>query len=246
MEELKIRDVTTPWNSHLKMYYRDGLNDWNVIESCLTQDEYLFNKISASRKIGVDLGAHLGAASIGMASMGMKVYAVEALPENAKLIEDNAKLNNLSSLIKVYNRAIGANDTDILYAHYGDSTNENGRHHRYIGVVSAMPNIQEGVEIRVIKTISLDTIFRENNIQHCDILKTDCEGGEWPCFENASEETISKIDWILGELHPGFGHNADKLELMDLLWNKFEDVTPQFTNDPSFKNSHVMLHRKVK
>lgn len=247
-EQLKVRsNIIMPWGASLKMYYRDqpngGFNDWNVIESGLCQDEYMIDRLPLDKGgKAIDLGAHLGSVTIRMASKGMKVYAVEALPENVKLLQDNVRVNNLDQLVKVYPYAVGANDTDKLYAHYGDKTNANGRHHRYIGFVDSSPHPQEGVDIVEIGSVSLDTIFRENNIEHCDIVKADCEGGEWPAFEAISAENLSKIEWILAEIHPF--HNYQPNKFIELLHGMFDEVSRDFAKDANSPLPHYVFRRK--
>jgi FkbM family methyltransferase len=246
--DIKLRsNITMPWNSKLCMRYRDepidGFNDWNVIESSLCQDEYMLDKIPFKRNVAIDLGAHLGAVTVRMASMGLKVYAVEALPENVELLEANVKINKLSNLVRIYPNAIGANDTDILYAHYGNKNTASGRHHRYVGIVDSQPHPADGIDIVEIKSISLDTIFKENNITRCNFLKTDCEGGEWDCFRCASKETISKIDWITAEIHPRDKY-TNKNDLLNLLHGMFEDVTHVFSSNPTVISDHPVFRRK--
>ena len=52
------------------------------------------------------------------------------------------------------------------------------------------------IVIKNAKTISLNEVFRENNLQQCDFLKMDCEGCEYELFSNASKQTLKKISFI--------------------------------------------------
>jgi hypothetical protein len=49
--------------------------------------------------------------------------------------------------------------------------------------------------------ISLDQLFKQNHIEHCDLLKIDVEGAEYVILYGTSDETYAKIDRIHGEYH---------------------------------------------
>ena len=230
MDKILTRPVTTKWGSKLQMHYREGRSDWNTVLAILQQDEYLFHKLPFVRGVGIDLGAHIGTATIAMASLGMQVISVEILPENIEMIQKNLDINGLKS--RIYHRAVGGNDTDILHLEYTNPSTETGFVHEFIGqakVDALGPGIQ---------TISLDTIFAENQINRCNILKTDCEGGEWPAFEKVSSDTLRKIDWIVGEIH---GRTRD--EFVKLLGGIFEDVTSTYMSPGAAGMFHVILRR---
>jgi FkbM family methyltransferase len=155
--------------------------------------------------------------------MGLKTIVVEPLTDNIKCIEEAARLNSLEDKIKIYHKAIGSNDTDSIEIFLGDQTNENGKAHEFIG--SAF-GFSSGSQKETVKTISLDTIFTENNISKCSILKIDCEGGEWDCFKGASVETLDKIQYIVGELHfCGPYTNSNSTEFLKLFQQRFKDVS---------------------
>jgi FkbM family methyltransferase len=52
-----------------------------------------------------------------------------------------------------------------------------------------------------LKTITLETIFKENEIDFVDLLKIDIEGSEYELLENLSENILSKIKQITIEFH---------------------------------------------
>ena len=236
-----IREATTPWGAPVKMYYRVGKNDWNTIQAALCQDEYVLTKIPFNKGVGIDIGGHIGTVTVAMASQGMKVYTVEALPENVEMIEENLKLNGLTG--KVYHRAIGANDTDIISIYYGDPSNETGVVHEFVGCATGTGG-QGGAKVDV-KTICLDTLFAENKITHCDVLKIDCEGGEWPAFKNVSKKTLQKIDWILAEIHAtGQPDEHCAADFVALCHGLFENVTSTYIPSATEGLFHLVLRKK--
>ena len=56
-----------------------------------------------------------------------------------------------------------------------------------------------------VKSIDLDELLLLNEIctgaKDVFFMKIDCEGGEYPLFENASRESVRKIKYIVGEFH---------------------------------------------
>ncbi len=55
----------------------------------------------------------------------------------------------------------------------------------------------------MVKTISLEELFKQFSISKCDYLKMDCEGGEYDILFSASHETLARIDRICMEIHDG-------------------------------------------
>jgi FkbM family methyltransferase len=56
---------------------------------------------------------------------------------------------------------------------------------------------------------TLDEIMRTEKIDHIDLLKIDCEGGEYAVFDSMSDETLGRISRIVlefHELHPSHDH----------------------------------------
>lgn len=223
---VKTGTWTTKWGIPLLGLFREGKSDWNTNQAIIKEDEYFFDRLKPI-KVGLDIGAHIGAASLAMASQGAKVVAVEALPENFNMILESVALNKFQNRITVLHKAIGARDGDMISIHYGNIENEIGDVHEFIGNSFPNPNYH-GRSVDV-ETVSLDTVFRDNDIQHCDVVKIDCEGGEWPCFEGVSPEILDKIDWIVGELHcSGPYVRKSRQDFLDLLQNKFEDKSVEF------------------
>lgn len=239
----------TKWGKNLIGVYRDGKTDWNTNQAILAEDEYFFHKLPFQKTgTAIDIGGFVGSAALALASLGVKTVVVEALSDNVKCINDAVRLNSFEDKIKVYHRAIGKTDEGVLTVYLGNVNDPSGNAHEFIGNAFAAPGV--GVQAEHIPTISLDTIFKENNIDHCPILKIDCEGGEWECFESASLETLKKIDYIVGELHCHVGGvSKTRQDFLDLLQGQFEDISESFALSLGIQGaqglSNFVLKRKT-
>jgi FkbM family methyltransferase len=220
---------TTPWGVEVKVFTREGTNDWNTLYSCIVQDEYNIGKIpeDAVGQTAIDIGAHAGGCSLALLSRGFNVVAVEPLPENTELVMKNVEANGWQSNFTLHKKAINEVSGKTVVLRYGNEATESGSHHRFIGNTVDSSDWQEGLwdqgrEIKV-DTISIDDILK--NIDQVSVLKIDCEGAEWSAFSGASKESVSKINRLVAELH-GLPSTVDMYqEFHDLIGDEFKNTT---------------------
>jgi len=142
----------------------------------------------------IDIGANIGTFSIKAAHFAHrgKVFSFEPFPKNFETLKENIAVNNFEKIITPFNIAISGRNEEIdLFYHDRDSGG--GSFHRY-GDLETLKSIK-------VKCITLDEVFKENQINFCDFLKLDCEGAEEDILLNASKETIQKIKTITIEWH---------------------------------------------
>ena len=60
---------------------------------------------------------------------------------------------------------------------------------------------KKGSETIAVPSTTLNDIFLDNKIEHCDFLKIDCEGAEYEILFSAPKELFSKIEKIVMECH---------------------------------------------
>lgn len=230
-----------------KFFIRTDTRDCDVVQSCTIEDEYVLDILQGKNSILLDLGTHIGGFTIKALHNGAsKVYSVEICKENIELIQKNVNLNGYSckkinqpgeTSVIIIDKAIHDNDNGI-YVEMNTSLNKGQDsdyeyQHRYVYAchdTSEFPTQDKNV---FFESISLNTIFSTFNIYRLNILKIDCEGAEWRALYGASDETLDKIDIIVGEFNPipNF-YIDDKLikcekgtDLLSLIGHKFKDVT---------------------
>jgi len=137
-------------------------------------------------KIFVDVGANIGGYSIRVAK-NCKVYAIEPLPRNYKILKINEKLNNVK--INSFNLAAG-NKNDKIKLYY-----ESGKW----GWASILykRKLKEFVEVEM-KT--LDEIINEETI---DLIKIDVEGAEDLVLEGA-RNCLKRTKMVIIERNESF------------------------------------------
>jgi len=148
----------------------------------------------------IDLGACKGEFTDELNSLYKikKAILVEANPTNFKQLV--AKDNYI-----LYNNLISEKDNEITDFLEDPNSPYNG---------SSIFNYFSGITHKI-KSISLDTIINNNNIDIIDVLKIDIEGSEYEILETLSDKTYEKISQITVEFHdfidPSFKDRTEKL-----------------------------------
>lgn len=203
---VQYQEVFSCWNGQfLNFILREGTADYNSIRSTVVEDEYDFKNFEFSEgDVVIDVGAETGGemAVLGSLDKNLKIYSYEPLPENYTLVLEHIKRNRLDNIFPFCKAVGGKNGMVKIY--YGDSKTESGRHHHFIGNAYSVP--KDGYA--EVEMVTLEKIFKDNNIKHCRLLKIDPEGAEYDILDQCPTEILDKIDYIIGEHH---FHTRDKI-----------------------------------
>lgn len=167
----------------------------------------------------VDIGANVGVFATWAATRApnVKVLSFEPFPANAEYFRANQKASGLDN-VEFKAAAVGGSDGKrTLYV--SDSW-------MLHSLADGASSSEEGLEV---DCVSLDTAL--SGIEKCDLLKIDCEGGEYEVLYTASPGTIRKIGRIVCEFDvldnterngdglrnflSGNGFRVDQLRLLD-------------------------------
>ena len=185
--------------------YDKTVTDEIVLKEIFLENVYqVFEGDILDTGIVIDLGANIGAFSIYMASMGAKVYGYEPEKENFDMYKKNVEANGLSQIISCNNSAVSNfTGTDELMGSQGAAF-----------LSGAKPHIN--LPSQTVNTITLASVFADNNIPYCDILKIDTEGSEYKILD-CDSDVINKAKYITMEFHATdeitFGKMIAKLSL---------------------------------
>lgn len=151
----------------------------------------------------IDIGANIGTFTVWALRMlpTARIFSYEPERVNHELLIQNIRLNTLEKRALAYKAAVGGTSGERSLSIAGESSGKN----------SVSFQIGSGVS-EMVPCTTLDAIFQDNHIVHCDCLKIDCEGAEYELLYNASAGTLKAIDMIIVEYHGVAGENPEELK----------------------------------
>lgn len=188
----------TPHGKIVRFRIRPETSDWNTVNAITyVGDEY--NLPDRLTGWAVDIGAHIGACAITLLveNPDLRVIAVEALPENADLIEANALLNGVADRLTLIRGGAAKAGSDPVRVGYGDVADPTGIH-EFIGNAWA----PEGSRFAEVPAVSLWDLLYLTGGEDIAWLKIDCEGCELGFLDSP---LVGRIRHIEGEVHPVCG-----------------------------------------
>lgn len=182
-----VHDYKTETINGVKIAYRG--NEYSVIPEVYNEDPYRVKEIKENG-IVIDIGGCIGVFSIRCAKeRNCTVYAYEPYLESYELLVHNARLNGLENKIVAFNKAVsnkkGIRELFILPHHFAGNS---------FYLADGIQHIKEKVECT-----TLTDIFKDNNLDRCDLVKLDCEGEEKNILLDCQE--LKRIDKIILEYH---------------------------------------------
>ncbi len=153
-----------------------------------------YGKVGPNSSV-LDIGANIGVFSLFAARSGAKaVHSFEPSRESFETLVRNVKENGLEAVIFPHQLAVTAVDgAEVAFPKRSSAFNRIGS-----GAV------EEDCEL--VGTISLQTILRDKPA--LDLLKLDCEGGEYDILLTLDQDMVKKIRAIRLEYHLGRGKDV--------------------------------------
>lgn len=176
---------------------RAGTTDHRVFDEVFVRDAYRLSERGGAGpasppRLGtvVDVGAHIGIFAIRAARMAERIWSLEPVEENRRLLEANL-------------RSTGTRNVTVLPYALGDSDGEATIHHAvHQAGHSLFPELSgAGSRGERVPMRSLRTLLDELALPRVDLLKLDCEGAEYPILLGADDETLRRIERIRLEFH---------------------------------------------
>lgn len=179
----------------LKLY--DGSKFICLLEEVYTVVEvYAYNEyrvFEIDAKTIIDVGANIGISTVQLAHRypDAFIWAIEPSLDAIYRLKININLNRLSDRVEIVQAAVGGKDgTGILM----------------LGSTSAINSVslndhEENSNSEEIKILSLASVIDLTNSNCIDIMKLDCEGAEYPFFQQSDVQDLKKINYIIGEVH---------------------------------------------
>ena len=169
----------------------------------------------------IDIGAHVGLFSVfcGMLNPQCKIFCFEIAKDNFEKLEQNIKNCKVKNVIPF---CLAVTDKSEVIDYYPgrdcsefSTTQISFSNNRKTIVDAGLNPVGRG------KSITLNEVIEENNIDSVDFLKLDCEGAEFEILYATTEKNLKKINKIGGEYHEYEKYTAN--DLIDHL-SKFGNV----------------------
>lgn len=190
--------------------------DFYVANELFLDHQYRFcdETIRKAKDCIIDVGGHLGFFSImaNLINANVPIYTFEPHIGNYELLKENLKNNRIKN---VYPKNLAVSDS---VGEMELQLSKEDLNHSLIKAIEPTGIIQK------IQTTTLERIFQKNRIEKCDLLKLDCEGGEFKIIYSANEALFKKISSIFLEYHDwcGEGTGADLKNYLTKMGYKVE------------------------
>lgn len=202
-KKIESREGIVELREGSKFLVRPGIPDLQMINEVYLDGTYNRGLQNVSSNgIIIDIGANIGTFTVlaGRLKSKSRIYAYEPFPDNYRVLKKNIELNKLQERAKAFQFGV-ANKRETRNLFIGKEGN---------ATHSLFNNSGKSVQI---KTVSLEDIFKENNLSRCDLLKVDCEGAEYEIFNSVKKNILRKIFAINLEYHSNGNPNTLKKRL---------------------------------
>ncbi len=172
-------------------FTRPGTQDDLAVREVLNENCYGLPDKMSDKAVIVDIGAHIGTFAIACLSRGVsRVICYEPDPSSFELLTSNLEaLYPGGAHWEAHQRALGPPDWNGRTANFCSLGSEHA---------TACSHIDE-TGSSAAEIISLHAILFP--LHRVDVLKLDCEGGEWLSIPTATYDDLKSVRSIVGETH---------------------------------------------
>lgn len=196
--ELRTKDGLT-------ITIRQNYGDASTIEEIFLRDCYLRDLEVPEYPVVVDVGGFIGDFSLYAVKRlkARKVIVCEPSPKNWVLLLKNISNNGYQDQIEPVNKAVTDGGSVLMNVDAPDDRQ---------CMVSAY--FQCAQSLSAVPGISLGQLLRDHSVDTVDLLKIDCEGGEYAILESTPSDVYCRIRNIVFEYHDvdGWWEKLDRVK----------------------------------
>jgi FkbM family methyltransferase len=187
---------TTPVDLHtadgLTITIRQNYGDAMTIGEIFLDNCYVRDLTLPAQPVVIDVGGFIGDFSLYAAKRlnARRVIVCEPSPRNWRLLVKNVANNGYEDRIEAVNKAV-TDGGDVMMNI--DAPDE------HQSMVSAYFASEQ--PLTAVAGISLGQLLRDHSVESVDLLKIDCEGGEYAILESTPADVLGRIQNIVFEYH---------------------------------------------
>jgi FkbM family methyltransferase len=176
----------------LSIAVRRNIYDARIIREIFVDKPYIRHFTLPAEPVVVDIGGYIGDFSIYAVKYlnARRVIVYEPTAENFRILKQNIENNSFQDRITAVNKAVSDSDEIILSTQVLDGEE-----------VHASRYLYQDAEHRRIPSVTLAELFEEHQLDLVDLLKVDCEGGEYDIFASVLADLFGRIKNIVFEYH---------------------------------------------
>src|SRR6516164_103912 len=176
----------------LTITIRQNFGDAMTISEIFLEDCYVRDLTLPQNPVVIDVGGFIGDFSLYAVKRlnARRVIVCEPSPRNWALLLKNIANNGYENRIEPVNKAVTEGGTAMMNI---DAPDENQC------MVSAY--CPRGQPLSAVPGVSLSQLLRDHTVESVDLLKIDCEGGEYAILESTPADLFRRIRNIVFEYH---------------------------------------------
>ncbi len=168
-------------------FFRNNEGDLTALRENSERNTYMLDSVVVPHGgIILDIGAHIGTFALAMPERIREIMCYEPDTANVLLLEKNTALSGKKN-ITIHKKAV-ASHTGMIDLHV----------HPELTVLNSPLSKDNSFFTERVASVSLVDVIGNRYI---DLLKIDCEGGEYDIFYNSPKEIFKKINYIVMEYH---------------------------------------------
>jgi FkbM family methyltransferase len=205
----------------LTITIRQNHSDAMTIADIFLDNSYIRNLTLAPNPVVIDVGGFVGDFSLYAVKRlnARRVIVCEPSKRNWALLLRNIAKNGYEDRIEPVNKAVTDGGDVMMNIDAPDEGQS---------MVSA--HYQTGQQLTAVPGISLSDLLRDHAVESVDLLKIDCEGGEFAILESTPSDVYSRIQNIVFEYHQ-----------VDDVWTKLESVKQRLRREGYVLHMHSGL-----
>ena len=188
----------------LQITVRQNLWDARIVREIFLEQPYVGHFRLPANPVVVDIGGYIGDFSLYAAKClgARRVVVYEPTAENFEILLQNVANNGYADRITAVNKAVSDSDQVMLNVQIKDSEEVHVSAYWY-------PEAKQ----RAIPSVTLAELLETHALDQVDLLKVDCEGGEYDIFPATPDDVFRRIRNIVFEYHrmPEYQQKLDRV-----------------------------------